>query len=252
MVPASLEARRFAVFEISDAHQQDKPYFAAIAEEMNNGGREALLHELLSFDLSQVDLRTVPLTDALLDQKLESLSIQEAWWLELLQSGRLPRGMNDPNACSSKALFEHYQDTAQKRGTSRRSTQTLIGKFLKRMVPGVDRRSLTYAVFDSREEMVLRQETGSTYAFPPLSECRAAFERLLHQKIEWTGPDEWLDREPKSADASPRTTASSFGDSALPTVDISESRQETPKPAQNAETRQVGCKIASNRDPTRD
>jgi hypothetical protein len=239
MVPASLEARRFAVFEISDEHQQDKPYFAAIAEEMNNGGREALLYELLNFDLSQVDLRTVPLTDALLDQKLESLSIEEAWWVELMQSGRLPRGMDDANACSSKALFEHYQETAQKRGTSRRSIETQIGKFLKRMVPGLQRRVLTYKLYNSREDMHVRDETGSTYEFPPLFECRAAFERLLNQKVEWTGPDEWFDREAKTADASGAAVSSFFGDIRLPTADIIMRDQEAPKPAEELPARRA-------------
>src|SRR5262249_49921930 len=57
MVPAGFKERRWAVFDIGEGHIQDKPYFAAIDHEMDNGGREALLHYLLNFDLKQVDLR---------------------------------------------------------------------------------------------------------------------------------------------------------------------------------------------------
>lgn len=35
--------------------------------------------------------------------------------------------------------------------------------------------------------------SGSIISFPPLAECRAAFEKLVAQKIEWDGPDEWQD-----------------------------------------------------------
>ena len=72
MVPAGFKERRWAVFDIGEEHMQDHAYFAAIDEEMNNGGREALLYYLLNFDLSQVDLRTIPKTAALLDQQIES------------------------------------------------------------------------------------------------------------------------------------------------------------------------------------
>ena len=43
MIPAGFKDRRWAVFDIGEAHMQDNAYFAAIDEEMNNGGREALL-----------------------------------------------------------------------------------------------------------------------------------------------------------------------------------------------------------------
>ena len=40
MVPAGFEERRFAVLDVGEEHMQDKPYFAAIEREMNNGGHE--------------------------------------------------------------------------------------------------------------------------------------------------------------------------------------------------------------------
>ena len=45
--------RRWAIFDIGEDHMQDHAYFAAIDKEMNNGGREALLHYLLNFDLDR-------------------------------------------------------------------------------------------------------------------------------------------------------------------------------------------------------
>ena len=52
VVPASLEARRFFVLEVSAAKANDHAYFAAIWAEMEDGGYEAMLHDLLDHDLT--------------------------------------------------------------------------------------------------------------------------------------------------------------------------------------------------------
>jgi hypothetical protein len=87
------DERRFAVLDVSDAHKQDHTYFAAIDHEMNNGGREALLHHLLNFDLSKVNLRAIPKTGALLEQKIASLSPEAGWLLDLLNRGETALGL---------------------------------------------------------------------------------------------------------------------------------------------------------------
>ena len=90
-VPAGFEERRFAVLDVGDAHQQDHAYFAAIDAEMNAGGREALLHHLLfEVDCSAVNLRQIPHTMALVEQKLEAASPEHGWWLDVLRRGVLP------------------------------------------------------------------------------------------------------------------------------------------------------------------
>ena len=55
IVPAGFRDRRWAIFDIGEDKMQDNAYFAAIDDEMNRGGREALLDHLLKFDLSQVN-----------------------------------------------------------------------------------------------------------------------------------------------------------------------------------------------------
>ena len=53
IVPASVDQRRFVVIEASSARIQDSEYFRAIADEMDTGGREALMHVLVNWDLSR-------------------------------------------------------------------------------------------------------------------------------------------------------------------------------------------------------
>ena len=60
LIPAGFKERRWAVFDMGEDHMQDHAYFEAITQEMDNGGREALLYHLLNFDLSKVTLRVIP------------------------------------------------------------------------------------------------------------------------------------------------------------------------------------------------
>ena len=73
VVPASLEARRFCCHEVSDVHKDDHAYFGAIREEMEAGGYAAMLHHLLHIDVTTFNVRRVPVTDGLQQQKMLSL-----------------------------------------------------------------------------------------------------------------------------------------------------------------------------------
>jgi hypothetical protein len=186
VVPVSLEGRRFAVIEIGDGQIRNGDYFAAIDDQMNDGGREALLHDLMNFDLSTVKLRIVPKTAALLDQKIASLTTEQSWWLDVLQEGKLPRGAGLANGCAKEMLFDRYIDHANRRGIRRRSIQTQIGMFLNRMAPGLRSRTGAYRGYGS-------DMTGSIYEFPALCDCRTTFEKLIGEKVDWKGPGEWLE-----------------------------------------------------------
>ena len=89
VVPASLDERRFAVFDVSECHKQDSEYFAALDNWYNTGGAEALLHYLRNFNLSNINLRLVPQTDALTDQKIEALDNVNEWLYNCLQNGEI-------------------------------------------------------------------------------------------------------------------------------------------------------------------
>jgi hypothetical protein len=72
VVPAGADARRYFVLNVSDAEMQNHEYFAKITRQMDNGGREALLFHLLNRDLSEFNVRKVPQTAALAEQKSHS------------------------------------------------------------------------------------------------------------------------------------------------------------------------------------
>lgn len=92
VVPAGEDERRYFVLDVSDTCKQDYAYFSAIQQDLDSGGLQNLLDYLLGYDLSAFEVRKVPATDALKDQKAESLRGFEAYLLDLLLSGQEPDG----------------------------------------------------------------------------------------------------------------------------------------------------------------
>ena len=91
VVPAGKDERRFCVLDVDPRCAQDSAYFREMDEELAAGGLAHLLADLLAFDLSSINLRQIPRTAALLEQKIRSLDSVEAWWFERLMSGATTR-----------------------------------------------------------------------------------------------------------------------------------------------------------------
>lgn len=92
VVPASLkDERRFGVFKCSDAVRGDIEFFDAMRRQMEKeGGLEAMLYDLLNWeplDRSWGVLYTPPVTAALQQQQVETLSGLQKFMLELVKSG---------------------------------------------------------------------------------------------------------------------------------------------------------------------
>jgi len=115
VVPAGAHERRYLVLDVSEDRRQDNEYFEAIKREMLGGGLEALLHLLLHIDLDGFDVFNAPKTAALRAQSDQSLSHEEQWWLEKLETGQLydqahkdePRW---PDTADSRSLTDDYHE----------------------------------------------------------------------------------------------------------------------------------------------
>lgn len=108
VVPAGIDERRFAVFDVSGEFAQQGKYFGPLAEQLNKGGYEAMLYDLLNMDLGDWHPRqNVPKTEALNVQKAEGLKGFEAYLFDLLQSGEAPPGAEHLRGGS---LFVRSQD----------------------------------------------------------------------------------------------------------------------------------------------
>ncbi len=175
VVPASAEERRYAVFEVSDAYIQNKDYFAALFEEIDNGGAAAMLFDLLRMDLGDWHPRNdIPQTQALFEQKMQSLDGKDQWWLAKLQTGETPTpSTKNPRWVWCKLLWEEAK-AHNIRNTW--VTETEFGNYLRAMG-------------------CVHKSNGNVWGwiFPPLPEARAAWELKFSGKVEWLRPDitEW-------------------------------------------------------------
>ncbi len=166
VVPAGMDERRFAVFEVSASRAQDEAYFAEINAELAAGGVEAFLYDMLAMDLGNWHPRRVPQTNALLDQKLNSLTPLQEWVYGLLQEGRLSCATSDrPNFATNWNLYTRARHSNPR---LRDVSDIKLGKALKE-----------FGVTDGWSG----KDKGKQ--FPPLPVMRAEFEKRIGGQIIW-------------------------------------------------------------------
>src|SRR5262249_11415111 len=128
VVPAGMDERRFAVLDVDPRCAKNFEYFAEMDRELDDGGREALLADLLAFDLDSVELRTIPKTAALLEQKIASLPTVDSWWFLRLQSGVTTRHHTDwTDEIPTQELYDDYIAAAERIGVRRKQEETIFG-----------------------------------------------------------------------------------------------------------------------------
>ena len=84
----TVDERRYFILEVSDKRSIGYTnYFKSIMQEMESGGYEAMLHELLNRDISDFVVTKYPESIGLDNQKRESLAIECKWWQDVLARG---------------------------------------------------------------------------------------------------------------------------------------------------------------------
>lgn len=177
VIPAGPEERRFFVLDVDDRYMQDKAYFKALFDQMDNGGREAMLKYLMEFDLTGIDLRTFPRTKALMDQILNSMNSVGKFWYDRLKDGSL-KTIEDgwSGKVESEALYNHYIEFAGKIGDRFKASESQFGKEIKELCPALERK---------RIKKDNGQEKAYHLFFPSLEECRKLFEARVKIEIDW-------------------------------------------------------------------
>jgi hypothetical protein len=90
VIPAGQDARRYFVLEVSTKRLQDTKYFGAIAADLDASGLSNLLYFLQNINLSDFNIRNVPKTAALEEQKSMTRSGIDAMIEHFAQEGQLP------------------------------------------------------------------------------------------------------------------------------------------------------------------
>lgn len=171
VVPVSGKERRYCVLDVSPERAGDMAYFDALRAEMANGGTEAMMHDLLQFDISQFQHRVPPATEGLHAQMVLSLRGFDAWWYGKLVRGRIDDGT--PWKGATPVSLNYLFDDLVK--SERRNFLSLEGFLLdlKRAAPGLE----TYEVMAGGKVRMVK--------LPPLEKCRAEWDRTHSGQEKW-------------------------------------------------------------------
>jgi hypothetical protein len=185
------------------ARKQDVVFFGEMEAALDAGGYEALLYHFLHIDLAGFNVRKVPQTAGLREQRDQSLEPLDLWWVELLETGML---MGCDTLHPNKAVSNSYTrevkiEVEGSYGTAstqvRHVTQRGLYDQARAMVPKLRNTSdtalgahLTKMGCDNTKK-VMRQRG---WTFPPLDECRAAWVKR-YPDWKWRDPDltKWQD-----------------------------------------------------------
>ena len=140
-VPAGPIARRFGIFDVSDAHQRDIEYFAKLDAWRKNGGIEALLYYFLNeVDISKVDLRNPPRTLALLENQIATLRGVKRFWFDVLRGAKLPffEEKDDNYHVLRDDLYDYYLIWCRSVNHKNTLSKETFGAQFKELIPALD------------------------------------------------------------------------------------------------------------------
>ena len=202
VVPASLEARRFLVLLVSPAKAQNRVYFAAIQREMQEGGHEAMLYDLVNQDISGFDVTDVPYTEGMQEQKKLSLGTSEAWWSDVLHRGYVYKsklGLEHHfgewhETVTTEVLFAAYTEFAKAKNKRHPMAREAFGAFMVRM-GGTYARPRNAVVGEhiaddpyggpTRKAALIVKPRATGYSLGTLQTARDAFTSVTNLSVEW-------------------------------------------------------------------
>jgi len=189
VVPATRDERRFFALDVADNRVGDRRYFTAIVEQMKAGGLAALIYDMLRQDISAFEVRDIPHTDALDDQKRHSLDSLDKWLLAVLERGFVWRSRYGVRVFSewhefvaTELLNRSYQPWCDDNRVNRPMTREQLGRRLADTYQTARPRgspiigeveSATLGVVAS--ELIVKKDRAPGYQLGSLDEARARF-----------------------------------------------------------------------------
>ena len=106
VVPLEIDDRRMFILDVLETFARNRAYFNALFKQMNDQkGNQALLYDLRHRDISEFDIKSYPMTQAILDNKIESLDSVGQWIYYILATGEL-----NENYLKTKNIGELYKE----------------------------------------------------------------------------------------------------------------------------------------------
>jgi hypothetical protein len=190
VVPARGDDRRMLVLEVEEHNKRDTDFFGAMADQLENGGYEALLHFLRTYDLTDFVLQEIPQTQALIDQKVQTFDTIESWWYEKLEQGRMfDEDDGWPEEVFSSHLCYDYINYSKLWGGSGKLNKTKMGRFFNKVFPSDwesrgQKRGKHHVI--GIDGIARDQNRPYVYRIPPLDKCRKRWDFLYGGPFNWS------------------------------------------------------------------
>ncbi len=191
VVPATADERRYFVLDVSTKYAQNSTYFRALRDEMKNGGRAALLDYLQNYNIDDFEVRDVPATAGLADQKVQGLKNVHRWWYGMLENGEIDLGGRNGFGEDSDASQWHEKPIH----VDRKEFRDAYARWLQRrrfdgdeLTPnqfGSAMREMVQSLDGSRPRKSQKGARPRDYVIPPLDLARNEFSVFMKQKISW-------------------------------------------------------------------
>jgi len=147
VIPAGKNSRRWFMVDVSGSKIGDHAYFTEIADEIHNGGLEAILYYLLNRKITS-SLNLAPVTEAIIEQRVLSTrydSVLTFWVSRLIRERMLSPDIkaehegNWPVMVLKSELFEEYEEYCGTKKFLHASSFSVFHKGMKRFGVGTKR-----------------------------------------------------------------------------------------------------------------
>lgn len=204
VVPAGYDDRRYFVLDCKPTRVGDRKYFGDMVKQMREqGGKEALLHYLMTYDMkaSGIDIRNTPKTAALQEQKSLSMNVESEWWMNVLKQGTLLTSHSEwHDFVSMDLLLIDYINYTRNFSIHRRGNASRMEISLKEFVPGLKKFQRTTPVeIPQPDGKVISIARPWNYRIPDLQTCRKYFDANFGGPYQWEG-DEPVEEIPEYGD----------------------------------------------------
>jgi hypothetical protein len=180
--------RRDFTLRVSESRKVDHSFWQDLYGEIENGGVEALVHDLVAMNLSDFNIRKKPNTKELLEHKLLSLSPIAHWWYECLLQGSVYENEGRwQEFVSTTNAIEGVWAVGGGRIYRKPGPREMVQEMKKLCPSAVQWQKLTNGT------------RNRGFILPNLEQARAEFEKYLD------GPVDWMDHQQPDEDFLKRT-----------------------------------------------
>jgi hypothetical protein len=187
VIRISPSSRRYAAYWVKDAFEGDEEkrsaHWLAMRQELEGGGFEALMHDLLNIDLTDFNPRLAPRTPFFYE--LAGISSDRtphiAWWQDVLESRDLPPAAGKPADWSAPVpvdgLYRSYLNFCEANGAAAKARTLSMSAWAREMgklIPG----GL------NKKRLAPSEGRKAVYFFPPYEECCDAFDRAQRVTVD--------------------------------------------------------------------